>query len=75
MEHIAICPQCSQEILDIMEIERKLDEDLLAWVDEISLMQKIKNLISELSLPVYSIPVGALVTRSTTKDDKAIFNR
>ena len=22
MEHIAICPQCSQEILDIMEIER-----------------------------------------------------
>ncbi len=69
MEHIAICSQCSQEILDIMEIERKLDEDLLAWADEISLMQKIKNLISELSLPVYSIPVGAVVTRSTTKDD------
>ncbi len=69
MEHIVICPQCGQEILDIMEIERELDEDMLKWADQISLTQKIKNLISELSLPVYSIPVGAVVTRSTTKDD------
>jgi hypothetical protein len=69
MEHIVICPRCSQEILDIMEIEQELDEDLLAWAEKISLTQKIKNLISEVSLPVYGIPVGAAVTRSTTKYD------
>ena len=69
MEHIAICPRCSQEILDIMEIERELNEDLVAWAEKISLTQKIKNLISELSLPVYGIPVGTVVTRSTTDYD------
>ena len=74
MEHILICPRCSQEILDIMEIERKLDLDLLVWADEISLTQKIKNLISELSLPVYGIPIGAVVTRSTTKNDTKQFS-
>ena len=69
MEHIAICPQCSQEILDIMEIERELDEDLLKWADQIPLTQKIKNLISSMSLSVYSFPVDALATRSEGKKD------
>ena len=69
MEHLAICPQCSQEILDIMEIERESDEDLLKWADQISLTHKIKNLISSISLSVYSFPVDALATRSEGKKD------
>jgi len=71
MEHIAICPECSLEILDMMEIERELYDELINRVDQISLSQKIKNLISDLSLPVYSFPVGALVSRSgSTKPKK-----
>jgi hypothetical protein len=69
MEHIAICPQCSHQILDIMEIERELDEDLLKWADQIPLTPKIKNLISSISLSVYSFPVDALATRSEGKKD------
>jgi hypothetical protein len=70
MEHIAICSECSLEILDIMEIERELDDEFINRVDQISLTQKIKNLISDLSLPVYSFPVGALVTRSGSTKHK-----
>jgi hypothetical protein len=69
MEHIVICPQCSQEILDIMEIERELDEDLLKWADQVPLTQKIKNFISSMSLSVYSFPVDALETRSEGRKD------
>jgi hypothetical protein len=69
MEHIAICPQCGQEVLNIMEIERELDEDLLKWADQIPLTQKIKKLISSVSLSVYSFPVDALATRSEGKID------
>ena len=46
-----------------------MDEDLLKWADQIPLTQKIKNLISSVSLSVYSFQVDALATRSEGKKD------
>jgi hypothetical protein len=70
IEHIASCPQCSQEILDIMEIEDDLDEELIEYADNLNACQKLLDLVSRISLPVYSYLADSVVTRSDRKDEK-----
>ena len=63
MDHMVYCPQCSQEVLRIMKIEDELEEDMKDWIEQIPLLDKLKMLVSNLSLPVYSFPATSLVTR------------
>jgi hypothetical protein len=74
MEHIASCPQCSQEIIDIMEMEGDLDEELLKYADNISIYQRLLGLMTTVSLPVYSYPADAIVTRSYGTDEKVRYS-
>lgn len=63
MDHMVYCAQCSQEVLRIMKIENELEEDMQDWIDKIPLLNKLKMLVSSLSMPVYSFPATSLVTR------------
>jgi hypothetical protein len=70
MDHIAFCSICSKEVLNIMKIEQDLEEDMLDWVNKQSLIQRLKNLVSSLSLPVYGFPADSLVTRTKTSEEE-----
>ena len=63
MDHIAFCPVCSKEVLSIMKIEHELEEDMLDWVNQVPLIEKLKQLVSSLSIPVYSFAAEGLATR------------
>ena len=63
MDHIAFCPICSKEVLAIMKIENDLERDILKWVNQRPLLERLKNLVSSLSMPVYSFPAGSHATR------------
>jgi len=63
MDHMVYCPQCSQEVLRIMKIEDELEKDMQDWIEKIPLLNKLKMLVSNLSLPVYSFPATRVVTR------------
>ena len=66
MDHIAFCSVCSKEVLSIMKIEHELKEDLLDWVNQVPLIEKLKQLVSSLSIPVYSFAADGLATRGET---------
>jgi hypothetical protein len=76
MDHIAFCPVCSKEVLSIMKIEHELEDDLLDWVNQVPLIEKLKQLVSSLSIPVYSFAADGLATRGeaaeTEKNQYAI---
>lgn len=63
MDHIAFCPVCSKEVLSIMKIENELDEDMLEWANQKTLIEKLKQLASNFSIPVYSFAADGLATR------------
>jgi hypothetical protein len=63
MDHIAFCPVCSKEVLSIMKIEHELEDDMLDWVNQQPLIERLKNLVSSLSFPVYSFAADGLATR------------
>ena len=64
MDHIAFCSICSKEVLSIMKLEQELEEDMLDWADREPLVQRLKNLVSSLSLPVYGFATDNLATRA-----------
>ena len=68
MDHIGFCSICSKEVLSIMKIEQELEEDMLNWVNKTPLIQRLKNLVSSLSLQVYSFTADSLVTRVETAE-------
>jgi hypothetical protein len=68
MDHIGFCSICSKEVLSIMKIEQELEEDMLDWVNKQPLIQRLKNLVSSLSLPVYGFMADSLVTRAETAE-------
>lgn len=71
MDHIGFCSICSKEVLSIMKIEQELEKDLLSWANKNPLIQRLKNLVSSLSLHVYSFTADNLVTRvETTEREK-----
>jgi hypothetical protein len=63
MDHIAFCSVCSKEVLSIMKFEHELEEDLLDWASQPTLIEKLKQLVSSLSIPVYSFAADGLATR------------
>jgi hypothetical protein len=63
MYHIAFCPVCSKEVLSIMKIEHELEDDLQDWANQQTLIEKLKQLVSTLSIPVYSFAADGLATR------------
>jgi hypothetical protein len=63
MDHIAFCSVCSKEVLSIMKIEHELEEDMLHWINQQTLIEKLKQLVSSLSIPVYSFAADGLATR------------
>jgi len=67
IDHIAHCRMCSKELIDIMEMNNELDDYLEQTVDSLPLFKKIRNMISDFSIPVYSFLEGSLVTRSETE--------
>lgn len=68
MDHIGFCSICSKEVLSIMKIEQELEEDMLDWANKQPLIQRLKNLVSSLSLPVYGFTADSLVTRVDTAE-------
>jgi len=70
MDHIGFCSNCSKEVLNIMKIEQDLEEDMLDWVNKQPLIQRLKNLVSSISLPVYGFPADSLVTRTKTSGEE-----
>jgi len=63
MDHIAFCPVCSKEVLSIMKIEHELEDDMLDWANQQTLIEKLKLLVSSFSMPVYSFAADGLATR------------
>jgi len=63
MDHMAFCSVCSKEVLSIMKIEHELEDDMLDWVNQLPLIEKLKQLVSSLSIPVYSFAADGLATR------------
>ena len=63
MNHIAFCSICSKEILSIMKIEEDLEQDMLHWANKKPLIQRLKDLVTNLSLPVYAFAPDSLATR------------
>jgi len=63
MAHMTFCSVCSKEVLSIMKIEHELEEDMLDWANQQSLIEKLKQLVSSLSIPVYSFAADGLATR------------
>ena len=55
-----------------MKTEQELEEDMLEWVNKQPLIQRLKNLVSSLSLPVYGFPADSLVTRAETAEERDI---
>ena len=72
MDHIAFCPVCSKEVLSIMKIENELDEDMLDWADQQTLIKKLKQLASNFSIPVYSFAADGLATRGEAAETDEI---
>jgi hypothetical protein len=76
MDHIAFCSVCSKEVLSIMKIEHELEDDMLDWVNQVPLIEKLKQMVSSLSIPVYSFAADGLATRGeaaeTEKNQYAI---
>lgn len=72
MDHIAFCPVCSKEVLSIMKIENELDEDMLDWVNQQTLIEKLKQLVSSFSIPVYSFAADGLATRGEAAETDEI---
>jgi hypothetical protein len=70
MDHIGFCSICSKEVLSIMKIEQELEEDMLDWANQRPLIQRLKNLVSSLSLPVYGFTADSLVTRAETAEEE-----
>jgi hypothetical protein len=68
MDHMVFCPVCSKEVLSIMKIEHDLEEDMLGWVNQVPLIEKLKQLVSSLSIPVYSFAADGLATRGETAE-------
>jgi len=69
MDHIGFCSICSKEVLSIMKIEQELEEDMLDWANKQPLIQRLKNLVSSLSLPVYGFAPESLATRAGTAEE------
>jgi len=63
MDHITFCSICSKEVLNIMKIEQELEDDMLDWVNQRPLIERLKNLVSSLSFPVFSFTADGLATR------------
>jgi len=63
MDHIGFCSICSKEVLSIMKIEQELEDDMLDWVNQRPLIERLKKLVSSLSFPVYSFTADSLATR------------
>jgi hypothetical protein len=70
MDHIAYCSICSRQILEIMEIESEIDNEIFSLSDNLSVSERIRNIISNFSLPVFSFPEGAAATRSAIENVK-----
>jgi hypothetical protein len=68
MDHMAFCSVCSKEVLSIMKIEHELEEDMLDWVNQVPLIEKLKQLVSSLSIPVYSFAAEGLATRGDASE-------
>jgi len=68
MAHIGSCSICSKEVLSIMKIEQELEDGMLEWANKEPLVQRLKNLVSSLSLPVYGFPTGSLSTRAEASE-------
>jgi len=54
MRHIAYCDFCLEEVLNIRRIEKELNEDLLEWANKPPLFDRLKELTSSLSFPVWA---------------------
>jgi hypothetical protein len=70
MDHIGFCSICSKEVMNIMKIEQELEDDMLDWANKQPLIQRLKNLVSSVSLPVYGFSADSLVTRSKTSEEE-----
>jgi hypothetical protein len=70
MDHIGFCSICSNEVLNIIKIEQELDEGMLEWANKQPLIQRIKYLVSSLSLPVYGFSADSLVTRTKSSEEE-----
>jgi len=70
MDHIGFCSICSKEVLSIMKIEQELEEDMLEWANKQPLIQRLKNLVSSLSLPVYGFAPDISATRAETAEEE-----
>ena len=70
MAHIGSCSICSKEVLSIMKIEQELEDGMLDWANKQPLVQRLKNLVSSLSLPVYGFATESLATRAEASEKK-----
>lgn len=70
MAHIGSCSICSKEVLSIMKLEQELEDGMLEWANKQPLVQRLKNLISGLSLPVYGFATESPATRAETSEKK-----
>jgi len=58
--HILLCPQCAKETFEIMHTEKELAKEALKAADKILLFQRLKALVSPLSLMIEARYVSAI---------------
>ncbi|MCP4107178.1 MAG: hypothetical protein GY749_16830 [Desulfobacteraceae bacterium] len=63
-DHISLCSPCTSEVLRIRLIEEELEEELLDWVDKLSVLERLKKFVfAPGSLQKYILPgVGIVAT-------------
>jgi hypothetical protein len=74
MDHSLLCPACSEKISELMRFDDGLDASIAALA-EVSLAQKLKNLVSGLLLPLDTFLPCAEATRGSLKRGKKLPRR
>ena len=63
MDHIALCPACSEKTWTLMKLDKEID-DSITTLAEVPLIEKIKRLISIAAMPFTAFALNPAATRS-----------